>query len=133
MRENGIIFGLLFVFLIPVTLVYGIMTNFEELVGFPALILTALMSAFLAFFFIYTDRKHPDQPSDNLDGEVVDAAGDYGFYSPWSWWPLLLGISCAVAFIALAIDWWILMVIVPVAIVALAGWVYEYSRGNHAH
>ena len=50
MRSNGILFWGIFIFLLPVTLVYGFMTDFKELVGFPALGLTALMSAFLGFF-----------------------------------------------------------------------------------
>lgn len=133
MRENSILFWGLFVFLVPVSIVYGYMTNFEEWVGFPALLLTALMSAFLGFFFGFTNKKHPNQPSDNLDGEIADAAGDYGFYSPWSWWPLLLGVAATIGVVALAIGWWLLMLAVPVALVALVGWVYEYNRGSHAH
>ncbi|MGK4064782.1 cytochrome c oxidase subunit 4 [Rothia sp. HC945] len=133
MRENAILFWILFIFFIPVTIVYGFMTGFTEWVGFPALLLTALMSAFLGFFFSFTAKKHPNQPSDNLDGEIVDAAGDYGFYSPWSWWPLLLAIAAAIGVVAMAIGWWMLMLAAPVALIGLVGWVYEYSRGNHAH
>lgn len=133
MRSNGILFWCIFVFLVPVTLVYGYMTGFEELVGFPALALTAIMSAFLGFFLMFTAKKHPDQPSDNLDGEIADAAGDYGFYSPWSWWPLVLAASCAIGFIGLAVGWWVLLLVSPLVLVALIGWVYEYSRGDHAH
>ncbi|MDN5604800.1 MAG: cytochrome c oxidase subunit 4, partial [Kocuria sp.] len=57
----------------------------------------------------------------------------YGFYSPWSWWPLLLAIAAAIGVIAMAIGWWMLMLAAPVALIGLVGWVYEYSRGNHAH
>lgn len=133
MRINAVLFGMLFVFLVPVAVVYGFMTGFDEWVGFPALLLTALMSAFLSFFFFFTAKHHPDQPSDNLDGEIVDAAGDYGFYSPWSWWPLMLGVVCAIAVLGLAVGWWLLSIAVPLAAVGLIGWVYEYNRGAHAH
>lgn len=133
MKENGVIFILLFVFLIPVGIVYGFMTHFQEWAGFPAILVTALMSAFLGFFFLYTNKHHPDQPSDSLDGEIQDAAGDYGFFSPWSWWPLFLGVVCALAVTALAVGWWILALAAPLAVVGLVGWVYEYNRGSHAH
>ncbi|SIN09381.1 Cytochrome c oxidase subunit IV [Mycobacteroides abscessus subsp. abscessus] len=133
MRITGLLFGGLTVFLVPVAIVYGFMTGFEEWVGFPALLLTAIMCGFLAFFIFFTEKHHPDQPSDNLDGEIVDAAGDYGFYSPWSWWPLMLGIVCAIAVVGMAVGWWILAIAAPLAVVGLVGWVYEYNRGAHAH
>jgi NADH:ubiquinone oxidoreductase subunit 3 (subunit A) len=45
----------------------------------------------------------------------------------------MLGISCAMAFASLAFGWWLFFIAFPFAIVALVGFVYEYSRGAHAH
>lgn len=133
MRTNGIIFNLLGCFLIPVGVVYGFMTHFKDWAGFPALIVTALMCLFVGSFLSFTAKKHPEQPSDDLEGEIAQAAGDYGFYSPWSWWPLVLGIVCTIAVTGLAVGWWLLLLAVPLAVIGLVGWVYEYNRGNHAH
>lgn len=133
MKIFGKTFLFLGIFILPVGVVYGFMTHFTEWAGFPALIVTALMCLFLGGFLLYTDKKHPDQPSDNLDGEIIDAAGDYGFYSPWSWWPLVIGLTCAITVIGVAIAWWVFLLAIPLALAAIVGWVYEYNRGDHAH
>lgn len=133
MRTFGTIFGLIGVFLVPVAVVYGLMTHFNDWAGFPAILVTAIMCFFLCGFLLFTDKKHPDQPSDNLDGEIVDAAGAYGFYSPWSWWPLAIAFVCATAVVGLAIAPWVFLIALPVVIAACVGWVYEYNRGDHAH
>jgi hypothetical protein len=78
-------------------------------------------------------RRSGTLPEDNLLGNIEDETGEVGFYSPWSWWPLRLGMSCAVAFASLAVGWWLFFIAFPFAIVALVGFVYEYSRGAHAH
>jgi hypothetical protein len=36
-------------------------------------------------------------------------------------------------FLSLAVGWWVTFIAVPLAIVAVLGFVYEYSRGAHAH
>ena len=72
-------------------------------------------------------------PEDNLLGNIEDETGEVGFYSPWSWWPLMLGLSSAMAFASLAVGWWMFFIAFPFAVVALVGFVYEYSRGAHAH
>lgn len=133
MRTFGIIFGLIGLFVLPIGVVYGFMTHFHEWAGFPALLLTAVMCFFLSFFLLFTDKKHPSQPSDNYEGEIADSAGAYGFYSPWSWWPLVIGLVCAIAVVGLAVAPWVFLIALPLAIAACVGWVYEYSRGDHAH
>ena len=127
------IFGLIGVFLIPVGITYGFMTDFNDWAGFPALLATAVMCLFLWYFLSFTDKKHPDMPYEDLDGEISHAAGDYGFYSPWSWWPLLIGVACSIAVVGLAVGWWIFLLSLPVAALAVIGWVYEYNSGDHAH
>lgn len=114
--------------------VYGFLTQFGELVGFPALLAVGAMSFMLAVYLWLVDRNTGGVlPEDKLDGEIVESAGEYGHFSPWSWWPLLLGIGCALAFTALAIGWWILGLAVPVAVLGLLGLIFEHSRGEHAH
>ncbi|MFW0108402.1 cytochrome c oxidase subunit 4 [Rothia sp. P7181] len=133
MKSIAWLFGLIGVFLIPVGLIYGFMSKFSDLAGFPAIMVTAIMCLFLSGFLFYTDKLHPDQPSDNEDGEIIDAAGDYGFYSPWSWWPIVIAAVCALLVIGLALGWWIVGIALPLSVLACVGWVYEYNRGDHAH
>ncbi|MGQ1840019.1 cytochrome c oxidase subunit 4 [Kocuria turfanensis] len=128
------LFILLGAFSLAAAVVYGFLTQFDELVGFPGLLAVGAMSFMLAVYLWLVDRNTGGVlPEDKLDGEIVESAGEYGHFSPWSWWPLLLGIGCALAFLSLAIDWWMLMLAAPVVVVALLGLIFEYSRGDHAH
>ncbi|MEX5302713.1 cytochrome c oxidase subunit 4 [Kocuria sabuli] len=128
------LFLLLGVFCFIAATVYGFLTRFQELVGFPGLLGVGAMSFMLAVYLWLVDRNTGGVlPEDKLDGEIVESAGEYGHFSPWSWWPLLLGVGCALAFISMAIDWWILMLAAPVALMGLVGLIFEHSRGEHAH
>lgn len=128
------LFLILGVFCFLAAAVYGSLTRFEELVGFPGLLGVGGMSFMLAVYLWLVDRNTGGVlPEDKLDGEIVESAGEYGHFSPWSWWPLLLGVGCALAFLSLATDWWILMLAGPVAMLALVGLIFEHSRGEHAH
>jgi hypothetical protein len=121
-------------FSLLVAVVYGFLTRFDELVGFPALLAVGAMSFMLAVYLWLVNRNTGGVlPEDKLDGEIVESAGEYGHFSPWSWWPLLLGIGCTLGVLALAIDWWILMLGLPVVAIGLVGLIFEYSRGEHAH
>jgi hypothetical protein len=54
-------------------------------------------------------------------------------YAPWSWWPLAIAGSAAVVFLGLAVGWWLVYVGIALSAIALVGWVFEFSRGQHAH
>jgi len=45
----------------------------------------------------------------------------------------MLGIGGAICFTSLAVGWWMFIIGFPLAIVALIGFVFEHSRGLHAH
>lgn len=104
-----------------------------EVIGTAAMALLAIMSVFIAFYLNMNDRRTATLPEDRGDADISDDAGEVGFYSPWSWWPLMLGISGALAFSSLAVGWWLFFIALPIAIVSVAGFVFEYSRGAHAH
>ena len=125
---------LLTVFCIVVGFVYGYVTDFHELAGFPALLAVGVMSAFLAVYFQLTLRSAKAMlPEDDLEGEISDSAGDYGHFSPWSWTPLLFAAGAMIFVLGLAIDWWIVGLAFPIAMLGVFGMVFEHSRGEHAH
>jgi Cytochrome c oxidase subunit IV. len=43
-----------------------------------------------------------------------------------------LAASAAVVFLGLAVGWWLFIIGVCLAVVALIGWTFEYFRGEHA-
>jgi len=120
-------------FFIPVAFVYGYMTNWQELVGFPALLLTGVLCGMVGWYLYFTARRVGPRPEDRVDGEIHENAGDIGHFSPWSWWPLVLAGAAAIGFLGIAVGWWVFFVGAGLAVIALVGWVYEYSRGDHAH
>lgn len=129
--ESWIFSGGIF-FFIPVSIVYGIMTHFEP-VGTLGILLLAGLAAMIGGYLGFTARRVGMRPEDRSDAEVHEGAGEQGHFSPWSWWPLVLGLACAGGFLGLAVGWWVTFVAAGLALIALVGWVFEYSRGDHAH
>ena len=124
-------------YLAVATIGYVIMSylffGFIEPIGTIVIGFSVLLTLLIAFFLYSGLSKGSELPEDRLDGEIADDSGEVGFFSPRSWWPLALGLACAMLFLSLAVGWWITYVAVPLAIVAVLGFVYEYSRGAHAH
>ncbi|HEX8972437.1 cytochrome c oxidase subunit 4 [Oryzihumus sp.] len=116
----------------PLGLIYGFFTHWNEPVGPVALMLTAGLSALIGFYLWWTGRKLDDRPEDDPFAPVEAAEGDYGFFSPHSWWPLPLAASAALTFLGLAVGWWLVVIGVVFGSFALVGWVFEYFRGERA-
>ena len=104
-----------------------------EWVGSVALLFTAFMGALIAF---YIGKVHKAQggelPEDNLTADIDDGDPELGEFSPWSWWPIVLAFSAALAMIGLAVGTWLMPIGFAVFVVAIVGWVYEYYRGYFA-
>lgn len=96
--------------------------------GTVALVLTGGLSAMIGFYLMVTARRLPDQPDDTPTAEIWDADPDYGFYSPHSWAPLLVGISAAITFAGLAFAVWMVLAGAVLVIMASGYWVFEYYR-----
>ncbi|HEY4225947.1 MAG TPA: cytochrome c oxidase subunit 4 [Pseudolysinimonas sp.] len=104
-----------------------------EWVGTVGMALSGILAFFLAF---YLGRTHAAQggetPSDLVDANIDDGDPEMGTFSPWSWWPLVLGFALALVFLGIAVGTWISFIGAPIAIVAIIGWYYEYYRNNFA-
>ncbi|GAA2009233.1 cytochrome c oxidase subunit 4 [Brevibacterium samyangense] len=133
MKTSALIFMSGLVFFTPVAFIYGFLTDFTELVGFPAMLLLGLMAMMIGGGLWLEHRRIGRIPADDLEGEISEEPYEYGFYSPWSWWPLTVAAGGAVAFLGVAVGMWIVPFGAVIAIVGLVGLVYEYDRGNHAH
>jgi hypothetical protein len=105
-----------------------------EWTGTIALYLTAICSLLIGFFLRRSYAGQGGQlPEDRDDAQIDDADGEIGFFSPWSWWPFVMGIGLALVFTGIAIGPWIAFVGAPIAIISIVGLVFEYYRGLFAH
>lgn len=120
-------------FFAPIGMAYGLITDWEEPVGTTALFLTAGLALLIGFYLVITGRRIDPRPEDNPQAEIADGAGELGDFPPYSWWPLPLAASAAIAFLSLAVGWWMLPIAVGLGAVSLVGWVFEFYRGGHAH
>ncbi len=119
-------------FFLVVATVYGWWSGWEA-VGTGALFLTAGLVAMIGGYLGLLARRIDARPEDDPYADVEQGAGDQGVFSPWSWWPLVLALGAAISFASLAIGWWLLAIGAGVGLIGLVGWVFEFSRGQHAH
>jgi hypothetical protein len=132
MRVEVRMFVVIAVFFFVVALIYGLATGWDEPVGPVALALCGGLGFMIAFYLYMTARKLPDRPEDNPVGEIEEQEGEYGVFSPHSWWPLWLGLTAAVCFLGLAVGMWLFAIGAAFGIFALIGWTFEYYTGRNA-
>lgn len=122
------VFGAAFFFLIGA--IYWYFSKDE--IGTTALVLTGGLAFLVAFYILYTAKRVYPRPEDR-DADVDEADPEYGFYSPHSWWPLVVGGAAAVIVLGLIFAIWLVVFGVVLLLIGLVGWLFEYYRGNFAH
>jgi len=104
----------------------------REPVGTTVLVLTAGMAFLIGFYVLFTGRRIGVRAEDSEVAEVADDAGEYGFFSPTSWWPLPVGFFAALTGTGLIVGWWLFFLAILGLMLSLVGFVFEYYRGEHA-
>ena len=137
MKTNIRFFWILFGFFTLVTVVYIVWaivdTGTIEWVGAVALALSAALAAMIGVYLGMAYRSQGgDLPEDIETSDIDDGDPEMGHFSPWSWWPIVLAGAISIVFLGIAVGTWLSFIGVPVVLIALAGWVYEYYRGNFA-
>ena len=134
MRVEIIMFVVLCVFFTACGIVYALVADFES-VGTVGFLLLGGMNAFVAVYLWLTARKIDPATrwEDDPHGEIIDRAGDIGEFAPRSWWPLVLGVAATMGFAGVAVGWWLTGLGFVLALVGVAGQMYEANRGIHAH
>ena len=138
MKVEARIFDIVTVFAFVVAAVYAVMTHYmsgygTEPVGTVALILTGGLALLAGSYLRFVSRRIEARPEDREDAEVSDGAGELGFFSPGSYWPIALAASAATAGLALAFFYvWLLLIAAVMLLIAIGGLVFEYHTGpNH--
>ena len=67
----------------------------REPVGTTAMAISVGFAFMIGYYLMFTARRIGDQPEDNKQAEISDGAGEIGFFSPHSWWPLFVCLAAA--------------------------------------
>jgi hypothetical protein len=105
-----------------------------EWAGTTALVLTTGLSLIIGTFFRFVARRLDTRPEDYEEAEIADGAGELGFFSPGSWWPLMIALSASVTAVGLAM-WlpWLIVTGVVFVLASVSGLVFEYYIGPEKH
>lgn len=126
MKAGYKLFGFLAIFYGVVDVVYWLVGG--EPLGVTAIGLSGALALTIGFYFYTNDKRMGLLPSDNLEGEIADLAGELGFFSPHSWWPLPLALSACAMGLGLIIGWWLTIIALGALIVSIVGFTTEYER-----
>ncbi|AWK08147.1 cytochrome C oxidase subunit IV [Streptomyces spongiicola] len=129
MKIQGRMFIWLSVFILAMAVLYGVWS--KEPAGTTALFLAFGLSIMIGYYLAFTARRVDAMAQDDKEADVADEAGEVGFFSPHSWQPLSLAAGGALAFLSVAMGWWIMYFSAPLILVGIFGWVFEYYRGEN--
>jgi hypothetical protein len=130
MKVEARLFDITTAFFLVAAVVYGAWAR--EPVGLVALILTGGLSLIIGSYFHFVARRTEQRAEDNPDAEISDGAGELGFFSPGSYWPV--GVAGAAGITALSLAFWQVWLLViggALLLTTVGGLVFEYhTRPN---
>ena len=127
MKVNWQLFVGLSVFYVIMTVIYWYVGG--EAVGITGMLLAACLAGMVGFYLWFTQKRIGVAiPSDNDDAEIADDAGELGFYSPHSWWPLPVALSATAMSLGLIIGWWLTLIALGALVLSIIGMVTEYEK-----
>lgn len=135
MKVEARIFDIVTVFAFLMAIIYGVLTTSfttygVEPVGTVALVLTGGLSLLAGSYLRFVGRRIEPRPEDREDADISDGAGELGFFSPGSYWPVALAAAAALAGLALAFFMiWLLIIAGVMLLIAIGGLVFEYHTG----
>ena len=135
MKVEYRLFLWLAVFFFAAAAIYGVFAGRDEPAGVVAIGLTGGLSLIVGSFLWFSGRRLQQvRPEDNIDAEVSDGAGELGFFSPGSYWPVTLAGCAAVLAIATAFFLaWLMIVAGLFLVMAICGLLFEYHRSPASH
>jgi hypothetical protein len=132
MKVESRIFELLTAFCFICAIVYGWLSG--EVVGIVGLTLTGGLMLIVGTYFRFVARRLEGRPEDDPDAEISDGAGEVGFFSPGSYWPIAVAGGAAISGLGVALwQWWLIVFGIVSLLVAICGLVFEYHAGPGHH
>ena len=132
MKVSWKLFGGLSVFYFLLTVVYWYVGGEE--VGIAGLLLSGCLAGMVGFYVWFTQKRiGVTLPEDNVTAEISDGAGELGFYSPHSWWPLPVALGACTMGLGLIIGWWLALIGLGALVISVIGMVTEYEKPLTSH
>lgn len=127
MKVSWQLFIGLSLFYVSMTVIYWQVGG--EPVGIGGMLLAAALAGMVGFYVWFTQRRIGQiLPEDNMTALISDGAGDLGFYSPHSWWPLPVALSMCALTLSLIIGWWLTVISLGALVISIIGMVTEYEK-----
>jgi hypothetical protein len=135
MKVEARIFLVVAVFCWVAAAMYGAWTRAAdghiEWAGFAALILSGGLLGISGSFFWFVSRRIDPRPEDRADAEIAEAAGELGFFSPGSYWPIGIAGAATVTGLGLAfVQVWLILVGFIGVVFHVGGLLFEYYIGG---
>ena len=128
MIVGGKLFAFGTVLYIGLAIVYWFMSG--DVVGTTALALTGGLAFLISFYVLFTAKRVGPLPEDNEFALISDIDPDYGFFSPYSWWPFAIGLSVAMFVLGFVFARWMMVFGLFALMMAIYGLIFEYYRGE---
>ena len=132
MKVEAAIFNIVSVVLVAFAVIYGFWA--KEPIGTTALALSAGLTILVGGFFWFISRRIDSRPEDRKDADIADGAGELGFFSPASYWPITIALSVGTTALGLAFFYpWLIITGAVAILLAVGGLLFEYYVGQNAH
>jgi hypothetical protein len=135
MRVEARLFGLLCALFFAFAVVYGFWTWGDGgvvVAATTALVLSGGLALIIASYFAFVARRIDPRPEDRSDADIAEGAGELGFFSPGSYWPITLAGSAAIAGLGLAfVEWWLVGLGLILVLFSVGGLLFEYYTRGH--
>jgi hypothetical protein len=137
MKPESRIFLWIALFCFVMAGVYAGWTNWNshgvEVAGTAALILSGGLLGISGSFFWFVSRRIDARPEDRNDAEIAEGAGELGFFSPGSYWPIAIAFGGMIAAVGMAtVQYWMIGLGIVVILYTVGGLLFEYYVGERA-
>ena len=138
MKLEARIFLWIALFCFVVAGIYAGWTNWNgdgiEVAGTTALVLSGGLLGISGSFFWFVSRRIDARPEDRNDAEIAEGAGELGFFSPGSYWPVAIAArrhdDRPSAWRRCSTGWWAWACVV--ILYTTGGLLFEYYVGERA-
>ncbi len=127
MRIEAYLFGVLAIFLVPVSGIYWWLSR--DWTGTTCLVFSVFLAFMIAYYLWFTARRMEARPEDRPDAEISEGAGEVGFFPPHSWWPIALAGAFTITVLGLVIGPFLALIGAALTAVALMGLLFEFYVG----